>query len=137
MIDLLIVSTFLIEDCTCLSGISLRGRDIVVARDGWVTPVLEKDATGEEMVEVDTGVDDGVREAEGIGFDDVDTVEATVEGSEDDVAVEHDGTASSKLTEDGPVKNEAINIYNMYKPTRTPLTLSLGVYHRYFYFAQS
>lgn len=29
------------------------------------------------------------------------------------------------------------NIYNMYKPTRTPLTLSLGVYHRYFYFAQS
>lgn len=69
----------------------LLGWDIVVARDGWVTPVLEKDATGEEMVEVDTGVDDGVREAEGIGFDDVDTVEVTVEGSEEDVAVEHDG----------------------------------------------
>ena len=62
-----------------------------MARDGWVTPVLEKDATGVEMVEVDTGVDDGVREAEGIGFDDVDTVEVTVEGREEDVAVEHDG----------------------------------------------
>ena len=70
----------------------LLGWDIVVARDGWVTPVLEKDATGEEMVEVDTGVADGVRETEGIVFDDdVDTVEVTVEGSEEDVAVEHDG----------------------------------------------
>ncbi|XP_044171485.1 uncharacterized protein LOC122955782 [Acropora millepora] len=69
-----------------------KGWDIVVARDGWVTPVLEKDATGEEMVEVDTGVADGVRETEGIVFDDdVDTVEVTVEDSEEDVAVEHDG----------------------------------------------
>lgn len=49
------------------------------------------------MVEVDTGVDDGVIEAEGIGFDDVDTVEVTVEGREEDVAVEHDGKASPKM----------------------------------------
>ena len=77
--------------------LQLLGRDIVVVRDGWVTPVQEKDATGEEMVEVDTGVDDGVREAEGIGFDDVDTVEVTVEGREEDVVVEHDGKASPKM----------------------------------------
>ena len=77
--------------------LQLLGWDIVVARDGWVTPVLVKDATGEEMVEVDTGVDDGVREAEGIGFDDVDTVEVTVEGREEDVVVEHDGKASLKM----------------------------------------
>ena len=77
--------------------LQLLGWDIVVARDGWVTPVLEKDATGEEMVEVDTGVDDGVREAEGIGFDDVDTVEVTLEGREEDVVVEHDGKASLKM----------------------------------------
>ena len=75
----------------------LLGGDIVVARDGWVTPVLEKAAVGEEMVEVDTCVDDGVREAEGIGFDDVDTVEVTVEGREEDVAVEHDKKTSPKM----------------------------------------
>lgn len=118
----------------------LLGRDIVVARAGRLTPVLVKDTTGEEMVEVDTGADDGVRETEGIGFDDVDTIEVTVEGSVEDVAVDDDGKASSKLlTEDGPVKNETVDIYNivMYKPTRRPLALSLGVYHRYFYFAQS
>ena len=98
----------------------LLGRDIVVARAGWLTPVLLKDATGEEMVEVGTGVDnvdDGIRETEGIGFDDVDAVGVPVEGSVEDVAVEDDGKASSKLTEAGPVKNE----------TGRPLALSLGV----------
>ena len=72
-------------------------------------------------------VDDGVRETEGIGFDDVDTVDVTVEGSVEDEAVEDDGKASSKLIEDGPVENKTVNIYDMYKPTRRPLALRVGV----------